>query len=162
MNINNFEVPAEKLYTVCYPDSLGFETTDEVAQLEATIGQERALSALELAVDIDADGYTLTVSGSPVSGRNTALRPYIQQAPSRKPNPPDWVYIYNFEDPLQPLAISISCGMIHQVGQDMDDLTSSCRQKISRAFDTDEYSHRVEERQEVQEKHQALTTTLEQ
>ena len=162
MNINNFEVPAEKLYTVCYPDSLGFETTDEVAQLEATIGQERALSALELAVDIDADGYNLIVSGNRGSGRSAALRSYLQQAASRKPNPPDWVYIYNFEDPLQPLAISISCGMIHQVGQDMDDLTSSCRQKISRAFDTDEYSHGVEERQEVQEKHQALTTTLEQ
>ncbi len=45
--------------------------------------------------------------------------------------------------------------MIRQLGQDMDDLTSSGRQKISRAFYTDEYFHRVEERQEVQEKHQA-------
>jgi|GEM_PF-1959829 hypothetical protein len=27
----------------------------------------------------------------------------------------------------------------------MDDLTSSGRQEIPRAFDTDEYSHRVEE-----------------
>ncbi len=56
MSMKDFEVRAENLHTVCDPDSLGFETTDEVAQLEGTIGQERALSALELAVDIDADG----------------------------------------------------------------------------------------------------------
>ena len=52
MSIKDFEVPAENLHTVCDPDTLGFETTDEVAQLEGTIGQERALSALELAVDV--------------------------------------------------------------------------------------------------------------
>jgi hypothetical protein len=145
MSMKDFEVRAENLHTVCDPDSLGFETTDEVAQLEGTIGQERALSALELAVDIDADGYNLFVSGIPGSGRNTALRSYLQQAASGKPNPPDWGYVYNFEDPSQPLAISMSCGMIRQLGHDMDDLTSSGRQEIPRAFDTDEYSHRVEE-----------------
>lgn len=67
MSIKDFEVRAENLHTVCDPDSLGFETTDEVAQLEGTIGQERALSALELAVDIDADDYNLFVSGIPGS-----------------------------------------------------------------------------------------------
>ena len=163
MSINNSEVPAENLHTVCDPDSLAFETTDGVAQLEGTVGEERALSALELAVDIDADGYNFFVSGIPGSGTNTALRSYLQKAASDKPNPPDSGYVYNFEDPSQPLAISMSCGMIRQLAHDMDDLTSSCRHEIPRAFDTEEYSYRVEEMmQGVQEKHQALTTTLEQ
>ncbi len=59
MSINDFEVLAENLHNVCDTDSLDFETTDEVAKLEGTIGQERALSALKLAVDIDADVYFL-------------------------------------------------------------------------------------------------------
>lgn len=163
MSIKDFEVPAEKLNKVCDPDSLGFETTAEVEDLDGTIGQERALSALELAVDIEADGYNLFVSGIPGSGRNTALRSYLQKVASNKPNPPDWGYVYNFEDPSQPQAISMTCGMIRLLGHDMDDLTSTCRHEIPRAFDTDDYSHRVEEMmQELQEKRQVLTASLEQ
>ena len=70
MSIDDARVPFEMLARRCDPDELGFETTDELPPLEGTIGQERALSALELAVDIDADGYNLIVSGNPGSGRN--------------------------------------------------------------------------------------------
>ena len=161
MSIHDFEVPAHKLNTVCDPDSLGFETTAEVEHLDGTIGQERAMSALELAVDIEADGYNLFVSGVPGSGRNTALRSYLDKVASAKPNPPDWGYVYNFEEPSQPLAISMTCGMMRQLGQDMDQLTSACRREIPRAFDTDDYSHRIEEvMQEIQEKRQSQSTEL--
>ncbi|MDA0770879.1 MAG: ATP-binding protein [Chloroflexi bacterium] len=163
MRIQDFEVPVENLTTVCDPDSLGFETTSEVDHLEGTIGQDRALSALELAVDIEAEGYNLFVSGIPGSGRNTALRTYLQQVASTKPNPPDWGYVHNFEDPSQPLALSMTCGMMRQLSHDMDELTSSCRHEIPRAFETDDYSHQVDDvMQEIQEKRQSLTAELEQ
>ena len=48
MSIQRLEVPPEKLTRVCDPDGLGFETTEQIDPLEGTIGQERAISALEL------------------------------------------------------------------------------------------------------------------
>ena len=65
MSVQRLEVPAESLTSVCDPDRLGFETTEEIEPLEGTIGQERATSALELALDIDARGFNLFVAGLP-------------------------------------------------------------------------------------------------
>ena len=56
MSTEHLKLSPEKLTTICDPDTLGFETTAEVSPLEGTIGQERASSALELALDIDAPG----------------------------------------------------------------------------------------------------------
>ncbi len=46
MSVQDLAVEVDKLTRVCDPDDLGFETTEEVAPLEGTIGQERAVSAL--------------------------------------------------------------------------------------------------------------------
>ncbi len=129
MSINDFEVLAENLHNVCDTDSLGFETTDEVAKLEGTFCQERALSALKLAVDIDADGYFCFRQSGFRKKHGSSL--IYSTGDLSQPLPTRQGYIYNYEDPSQPLAISMSCGMIRQLGQDMDDLTSSGRQKIS-------------------------------
>ena len=88
MAANKLEVPSEKLTRRCNPDDLRFETTDEVAPLEGTIGQERAISALELGLDIDAHGFNLFISGIPGTGRNTALRAQLEQIASTKSRSP--------------------------------------------------------------------------
>ena len=65
MSIEHLRVPAEQLTKVCDPEELGFETTDEVAPLEGTIGQERAVSALEMGLNIDQPGFNIFVAGLP-------------------------------------------------------------------------------------------------
>ena len=99
MGTKHLEVPAFKLTMVCNPDDLGFDTTEEVAPLDGTIGQERAVSALEMGLDIDALGFNLFISGLPGTGRNTALRSYLERIAADKPVPPDYGYVYNFNDP---------------------------------------------------------------
>ncbi|MCH8205528.1 MAG: AAA family ATPase [Chloroflexi bacterium] len=163
MSVQEREVPAEKLAVVCNPQDLGFETTDELRPLEGTIGQERAVSALELALDIDAPGFNLFISGVPGTGRNTALRSHVERIAATKPVPSDWGYLYNFQDPSQPVAISLPCGMMKELARDMSDLVDGCRQEVPKAFESDDYTHRVEEVVKgVQDKRQALTNELEQ
>ena len=162
MGITDLEVPPEKLTQECDPDALGFDTTDDVTQLDGTIGQDRAVSALGLALDIDAPGFNLFISGAPGTGRNTALRAHLERIAATKPVPPDWGYVHNFQDPFQPVAISLPCGMMRTLARDMDDLVDTCRSEIPSAFESDDYQHRVEDViKEVQEKRQALTTELE-
>ncbi len=162
MGIDHLEIPPDKLHNICSPEDLGFETTEEVAPLEGTIGQERAMSALGLAFDIDVPGFNLFIAGIPGTGRNTALRANLERIAITKPVPSDWGYVYNFQDPSQPVAISLPCGMFRQLARDMDELVESCRRDILKAFESDEYVHRVQDvTKSIQAKHQAVTSALE-
>ena len=105
-----FEVPPDRLNVRCDPNSLDFETTGEVAPLEGMIGQERALSALNLALNISEPGFSLFVSGPPGTGRSTALATHLEQPARARAIPPDWRYVYNFQDHSQPQPISLPCG----------------------------------------------------
>ncbi len=162
MGIAHLRVTARKLTATCSPEDLGFETTDEVEPLKGTIGQERAMSALELGLDIDEPGFNLFVAGWPGTGRNTALRSYVEAVAAKKPIPSDWGYVYNFQDPFQPVAISLPCGMMINLANDMDDLVRSCRADIPKAFESDEYTHRMEEvMKDIQSRRQDKTAEIE-
>ena len=63
MVAERFEVPPEMLNNKCDPDDLDFETTQELPTLEEMIGQERAFSAIELALDMQEPGFNLFISG---------------------------------------------------------------------------------------------------
>ena len=78
MGIEHLRVPADRLAPAFDPGELGFDTTEEVESLEGTIGQDRAISALELGLDIEAPGFNLFISGAAGTGRNTALRAHLE------------------------------------------------------------------------------------
>ncbi|MCH8309028.1 MAG: AAA family ATPase, partial [Chloroflexi bacterium] len=145
MSIEHLKVPPEQLTSAYDASDLDFDTTADVADLEGTIGQDRAMSALELGLDIDASGFNLYVSGVAGTGRNTALLNYLNRIATGKPTPPDWGYVYNFQDPTQPLAIKLPHGMMREFAQDMESLVDSCRAEIPGAFESDDYTHRVED-----------------
>ncbi len=162
MGIERLEIPAALLNNRCDPDSLGFETTDEIAPLEGMIGQRRAVSALELALDIEEPGFNLFISGLPGSGRNTALRNHIERLSAQKPVPPDWGYVYNFQNPSQPTPISLPCGEIRALAADMDELVATVRRDVPRVFDGAEYAERMETAmQGVQARRQEMTAAME-
>ena len=163
MGIEHLRVPDMMLAKVCNADELGFETTEEVARLEGTIGQERAISALELSLDIDEPGFNLFISGLPGTGRNTALRAHVERIAAKKPVPPDWGYVYNFQDPSQPAAISLPGGMIKALAQDMEQLVEGCRLEIPKVFESDDYAHRMElVMKEIEAKRQTMTAEMNQ
>ena len=112
MAINRLKLSADLLNKVCDPGKLGFKTTDDLEPLENTIGQERALSALELALEISSPGFNLFVAGSTGSGRNSALRRHLGKTSIMRHPPNDWGYVHNFRDPRQPKAIEMPPGQI--------------------------------------------------
>jgi len=65
MTTDGFKVPSENPGAFSDPATLGFETTDERSPLEGTIGQERAISTLELGLDINEPGFNIFISAPP-------------------------------------------------------------------------------------------------
>ena len=162
MSAERLRVPVERLTRLCDPASLGFETTSEVEPLAGTIAQDRAISALELGLGIDSEGFNIFVSGAPGTGRNTALREYLGRVAGDKPNPPDWGYLHNFQDPTQPIPVELPCGEMRDFARDIEDLIATCRAEIPSAFESDDYAQRVQQvMDDIQGERQAVTQQIE-
>ena len=162
MSIDHLKVPVEKMAPFCDPITLGFKTTAEVEPIEGTIGQERAISALEMGLEIDAPGFNVFVSGALGTGRSSALRSYLDRIAPSRPNPPDWGYVHNFQEPTQPAPLSLPCGMMRELRADMEQLIETCRARLPNAFESDDYTRRVEEVMvEFQQRRQAINEDLE-
>ena len=145
MSIEHLKVPPEKLTVVCDPADLGFETTDEIAPAESPIGQERAISAMELGLDIEQKaGFNMLVSGRLGSDRNQALKSIIDRIAATKPKAAGLGYVYNFADSSQPQAIMLPGGMVSELRTDMDETISTCRREVSRLFEREDYTESID------------------
>ena len=60
---SDLRIGTEELRWRCNPDRFGFETTDEMECCHDIIGQDRALDAIRLGLEISSPGYNIYVSG---------------------------------------------------------------------------------------------------
>ena len=127
------------------PKSLPFTTTADVEPLTGTIGQPRALDAIEFGIQIETRGYNLFVAGLPGSGRTTTVRDYVDRAAAARTAPDDWVYVHDFATPDRPAAIRIPAGRGGELQRDMVEFVRAARREIPRAFESEEYDRRQRE-----------------
>lgn len=135
-------VAPEQLRRRLDPNSLPFNSTAEVAPLTGTIGQPRAVDAIEFGLEIDTRGYNLFLSGSPGSGRESTVLDYLSDLATKHPTPPDWIYVHNFVDPDQPHAIDLPAGQGARFALEMNDFVVAAQREIPRAFESEEYARR--------------------
>ena len=133
------ELPIPALRKGCDPDSLQFNTTDELPDLQNVIGQPRAFRALELGSEVSGPGYNTFVLGLPGSGRTTLSLEYLERKAVNEPVPEDWCYVNNFDNPHKPKAISLPAGRGIEFRKDVMELVVRCEAEIPRAFESEEY-----------------------
>ncbi len=154
-------VPVARLRRACDPRAFGFKTTADLPALDSTIGQDRAVSAMTFALDIEADGFNLFVNGSPGTGRETELRAQVERIAKTRPAPRDWCYVFNFAEPARPRAVSLPPDRGHQLGHDVDEMIAQLRANVPRAFESDEYAqHRDQIGREVQQRRDEMFEAL--
>jgi len=140
----DFELSPDQLCAICNPDSLGFETTAELPALEDSVGQDRAMAAIDLGLDIKTAGYNIFAAGPTGTGRMFAVRSRAREAAARQPTPDDWCYVYNFDDARAPVALHLPAGWAPQFSRDIEELIQVCKQEIPRAFESEAYEERKE------------------
>ncbi|MGN0920070.1 MAG: Lon protease family protein [Alphaproteobacteria bacterium] len=74
------------------------------------IGQERAVEALNFAVNLSAPNAHLVCLGPKGVGRTSLTLDILRQFAEKKAAPKDWVYVANFNDLLHPLAMALPAG----------------------------------------------------
>ena len=104
------ELDPDALRRVCAPDALGFASTEEVEPLDGTVGQARANEAIAFGLDAQVAGYNIFATGPVGVGKRTSLKAYLHEHARRRPPPGDWVYLHNFREPRNPIAVLLASG----------------------------------------------------
>jgi lon-related putative ATP-dependent protease len=130
---------SDELYSCCEPTLFTFETTDDLPELKETIGQERALSAIDFGLTLESKGYNIYILGQNGTGRATSIKSILTEKAAAEPVPSDWCYVYNFENPDIPLAISMPPGQAIIFHKDMEELIKILKVEIPKVFESKEY-----------------------
>ncbi|MGQ9678462.1 MAG: Lon protease family protein [bacterium] len=141
---SNFLVPVEKLRWCCDPEALGFKTTDEVKITHEIVGQERAIGALQLGLEITAAGYNIFVTGLPGTGRATTVQKLLEKTRPIK-NLTDKCLVNNFQNPDQPRLLVLPAGEGRRLQTEMDELISYLVKNVPRLFEGEGYQNARQE-----------------
>jgi predicted ATP-dependent protease len=136
-------IPPEKLRASFDPATLEFECTDELTPLSDFVGQERATSSLEFGLTLRKPGYNIFVTGMTGTGKATAILDYVRRhaaaAAGAASELRDWCYVFNFDDPDRPNALSLPRGTGHVFREHLEQLLNAIRGNISAVFVTEDY-----------------------
>lgn len=133
------KLSVDELYKCCDPDIFKFNTTDELPPFEGTIGQERALKALDFGISLDNKGFNIFILGESGTGKMRTIKSILTKQSLGEPVPSDWCYVYNFKDPDTPIALSLEPGRAATFQKDMEELVKILRGEIPKVFESKEY-----------------------
>lgn len=156
-----FKVPVEDLRPLCEPSGIEFESSDQLPSGTRHLGQQRAIDAIRLGIQIESDGHNVFVLGPPGSHRHGLAEELAKEHAAKKKAPNDWCYITNFTNPEKPHTLSFPTGRGEIFRQDMSDLIDELRLSIPATFEGEDYRNQLKAveaatQKEVEERWQDL------
>ncbi len=143
------------------PAQFSFATTDDLPELESSIGQERPISAIRFGVRMDRPGYNIFALGPSGLGKHTLILRSVDERAAGEPAPSDWCYVNNFDQPHKPKVLRLPTGKGRELRHDIDRFVEDMQTALSAAFESEEYQARRRAIEgEVQERQQASLVGL--
>lgn len=133
------ELDYTQLKNSCVPTDFSFKSTSELEALDGIIGQDRAVKAFEFGLAVKMKGYNIYMSGPSGTGKTTYALQSTKKKAETEPVPMDWCYVYNFQDPKNPMALSFEPGIGKQFKDDMDQLLTTFKKELQKVFHSDDY-----------------------
>ena len=130
---------SKELYTKCDYHKFNFSSTAELEERLSALGQDRALSAVEVGINIQSKGYNLFCLGPEGTGKTSLVKRVLEKEAKKRPTPCDWAYVYNFDEPYKPHAISFPTGKAAEFAKDVDVLVDGFSSVIPTILESDEY-----------------------
>lgn len=136
------EVPLEKLRWRLDPESLPFETTDDLKPLKEILGQKRGVEAFRFGMNINKPGYNVFVTGAPGTGRMEAVKELLADLSKRDKAPDDLCYVNNFKDQNEPILLRFPAGRGIAFKKDVHKFIETMKREIPQLFESQEYINR--------------------
>jgi lon-related putative ATP-dependent protease len=154
---------SDELKWQCCEQQFEFESTAELDALDGPVGQERAMTAIELSLGMPNDGFNLFVTGRSGTGRTSALRQILQERARAEAVPDDWCYIHDLDQGASPLALHVPHGVGWQFQDDIAELIRKLAEQLPKLFQGKEYEqYKSKITEEFQRKSKRLLEDLEQ
>ena len=136
------ELKPEELRWKCDPEIFEFESTEDIDPIEGILGQERALKAIRMGVDLRSPGYNIYIAGLSGSGKATTVKQMLEKISSDCPRLYDYAYVNNFKDPDQPLLLKFPKGIAKEFKQDLNSAIEVLKQRIPITLESELYLSR--------------------
>lgn len=141
-NNSKYRLAPEFLYQTSDLERFDFKSTADLEPLSTTIGQERALEAINFSVEMHHASFNLYVMGSSGLGRHALVREALKERAENATRPADWCYVSNFQHPHSPYALQMPAGTGRTLRSDLQQLVEDLLNAIPAAFQGDEYQQR--------------------
>ena len=157
----NNELSYKDLKMTCDPEVFHFETTQELEPINDGIGQERGIKALEFGINVDVKGNNIYLEGPSGVGKTMYAKNYLDKISLKKKVPNDWCYIYNFQNPNEPVAVSLPAGNGKEFQESMDGFIKEVKKDIKKTFNADDFEkEKTLIKKEFEEKREIVMTKL--
>lgn len=133
------ELSYTELKNGCSADDFSFCSTTELEPLEGIIGQDRAVKAFDFGLHVKIKGYNIYMSGPSGTGKTTYAKASTERLAATEDVPLDWCYVYNFQNPRSPLALSFPAGEGRKFRDDMSELVQLFQTELQKVFRTEDY-----------------------
>jgi lon-related putative ATP-dependent protease len=145
----------DKLRWHCDPANIPFETTAQVEPATSDMGQERALRALRMGVELTASGYNLFVCGLSGTSRGGMIVRMIEEMHPQTEPAPDRCYVNNFKNSDRPRLLTLPRGLANAFKKEVESGIDFLRRRIPQVFEGEPFQRqktRIVERFTVREK----------
>src|ERR1700681_3632983 len=149
------ELPPEKLRWRCDPARIPYETTAQAEPIEGPVGQDRALRALRMGIELAAPGYNIFVWALSGTSRGGMIQRLIEQLQPRTEPGPDRCYVNNFKNPDRPRLLTLPRGQANNFKKDMQSGIDFLRRRIPQVFEGEPFQRqkgRIVDRYTLREK----------
>ncbi len=133
------ELKPEELRWKCDPEIFEFTSTSDIEPIEGILGQERALKALRLGVELKGPGYNIYMAGLSGSGKATSVKQMLKVIGSTCPEVFDYAYVNNFQDSDRPMLLVFPKGKAKFFKRALHSAIDVLKQKIPQAFESERY-----------------------
>jgi ATP-dependent Lon protease len=138
----HIELTPADLRWKCDPDILEFDSTEDLKPIEGIIGQERALKAIRLGVEMRAPGYNIFICGMSGSGKATTVKQMLETIGADCPPLFDYAYVNNFKDPDRPTLLIFPKGKAKVFKKNLTHAIEILKRKIPQALESEDYLER--------------------
>ena len=155
--MKKYELSYADLKEVCSPDVFNFETTAELDDVDLIFGQDRGIAALDFGIAVESKGYNIFMEGPSGVGKTMYAKRAVSESSEKKKTPSDWCYIYNFDDPNEPIAVPMVAGQGKIFKEDMKKFILDVRRSIKRTFNNEDFE---KEKTLIKQKYEEKKTKL--
>ena len=133
------ELKPQDLRWKCDPDVFQFTSTSDIEPIEGILGQERALKALKLGVELRAPGYNIYIAGLSGSGKATSVKQILEKISSECPDLYDYAYVNNFQYDDRPILLTFPKGKAKYFKRALSSTINILKQKIPQTLESENY-----------------------